>query len=127
MNLKDYFDNVKGIGVLSTSNDKGEVDSAIYATPHVFDDTTVGFIMRDRLSYQNITSNPKACYLFVENSLGYNGKRLYLTKVKEEKNSEQLMQLRRRHSDYDPSKENLFLVTFNVDQALPLICKEDLC
>ena len=61
----------------------------------------------------------------MENSPGYVGKRLYLTKIREEKNSEQLFMLRRRNNAYDATKENLFLVTFNVDEVLPLICKED--
>ena len=122
--LKEYFNEVKGIGVLSTANEKGSVDSAIYATPHVFDDKTVGFIMRDRLSHHNVTKNPKACYLFVENAPGYVGRRLYLTKIDEEKNSEQLFELRRRNS---PPDENLFLVTFRIDEVLPLLCKDDLC
>lgn len=127
MSLKEYFDESKGVGVLSTADENGVVDSAIYATPHVFDDETVAFIMRDRLAHHNVSKNPKACYLFLENSPGYVGKRLYLSKVREEKNSEQLHQLRRRKNKYDVTKEDLFLVTFNVDEILPLICKEDLC
>ena len=30
------------------------------------DDGTLAFIMRDRLTHQNITENPHAAYLFVE-------------------------------------------------------------
>ncbi|WP_028307963.1 pyridoxamine 5'-phosphate oxidase family protein [Desulfitibacter alkalitolerans] len=124
MSLKEYFEEAKGVGILSTADENGVVDAAVYATPHVFDDETVAFIMRDRLSYHNVSKNPKACYLFLENSPGYMGKRLYLTKIREEKNSEQLFMLRRRNNAYDATKENLFLVTFNVDEVLPIICKE---
>ncbi len=126
MSLKEYFEETKGVGILSTADEKGNVDAAIYATPHVLDDGNVAFIMRERLTHYNITRNPKACYLFMENSPGYQGKRLYLTMLHEEKNTEQLMQLRRRHQYVGP-QENLYLVTFSVDEVLPLLCKEDLC
>ena len=127
MSLKEYFDEVKGVGILSTADEKGQVDAAIYATPHVLDEGTVAFIMRERLTHYNVTKNPKACYLFMENSPGYEGKRLYLTKIGEEKNSEQLFKLRRRNHKYVGPEETLFLVTFSVDEVLPLLCKEDLC
>jgi hypothetical protein len=122
MNLKDYFDSNTGIGVLSTSDDKGHVDAAIYSRPHIFDDGTIAFIMRDRLSHKNLQSNSYAAYLFKEDRKGYKGKRLYLTKVKEEQDSELLFQLRRR--DYSASSnENdpKYLVFFKVDNELPLI------
>jgi hypothetical protein len=127
MTLKQYFEETRGVGILSTANEHGEVDSAIYATPHVLDDKTVAFIMRDRLSHHNVTKNPKACYLFLESTTGYVGKRLYLTMTGEEKNSEKLQKMRRRHTHYNPAEENLYLVTFRVDDVLPLLCKEDLC
>ncbi len=126
MSLKAYFENTKGVGILSTADAKGQVDAAVYAKPEVFDDGTVAFIMRERLSHHNVTQNPKACYLFMENSPGYEGKRLYLTRTGEEKNSERLNQIRRTERKYVGAKENLFLVTFSVDEVLPLVCKDDL-
>jgi hypothetical protein len=50
MTLKDYFESVKGRGVLATADADGRVDAAIYATPHFIDDETIAFIMRDRLT-----------------------------------------------------------------------------
>jgi hypothetical protein len=66
MNLKTYFDETKGMGVLSTADGKGRVNAAVYARPHVMDDGTLAFVMRDRLSHENLTSNPHAAYLFRE-------------------------------------------------------------
>ena len=68
---RDYFENVRGTGVLSTSDGNGRVNSALYARPHVFDDDTVGFIMADRLSRANLHSNPHASYLFLEEGEGF--------------------------------------------------------
>jgi len=120
MSLKEYFAATKGLGVLSTADGDGKVDSAIYARPHFMEDGTLAMIMRDRLSHLNLQSNPHATYLFKEEGPGYRGKRLFLTKVREEENTELLKSLRRRKSDYGEG-EARFLVFFKVDKELPLI------
>lgn len=126
MDLKDYFDYNTGLGVLSTSDNKGHVDTAIYSRPHVFEDGTIAFIMRDRLSHKNLQSNSHAAYLFKEDGKGYKGKRLYLTKVKEEQDSDLLYQLRRRvYGASSDEKDPKYLVFFKVDNELPLIGTSD--
>jgi len=82
--LRTYFESTEGTGVLATADGDGRVDSAIYARPHVTGEEEVAFIMADRLSHRNLTQNPHACYLFREDGGGYHGKRLYLTKLREE-------------------------------------------
>ena len=88
MDLKEYFENNKGTGVMSTADKDGKVDAAVYARPHVMDDGTLAFIMRDRLNHQNLQSNPFAAYLFLADGPGYKGKRLYLKKVREEQDTD---------------------------------------
>ena len=123
MNLEEYFENTKGTGVLATADSEGKVDAAIYSRPHVFEDGTVAFVMRERLTDHNIQSNPHAAYLFIEGSSGYTGKRLFLTKVREEKDSELTDKLKRRWltPEEDKAKGPKFLVVFKVDKVLPLI------
>jgi hypothetical protein len=122
MNLKSYFDKHNGLGILSTSDDSGQVDAAVYSRPHVMEDGSIAFIMRDRLTHHNLQSNPHATYLFKESGDGYQGKRLFLTKLREEKESETLYLLRRRTYPEDRDRrESKFLVYFNVDKILPLI------
>jgi hypothetical protein len=78
--------------------------------------------MRDRLTHHNLQSNPHAAYLFKENGHGYQGKRLFLTKLREEKESETLYRLRRRsYPEGRDRRESKFLVYFSVDKTLPLI------
>jgi hypothetical protein len=120
MTLKEYFASVKGRGILATADREGRVDAAVYAAPHVMDDDTVAFIMRDRLTHHNLQSNPHAAYLFMEAGEGYAGKRLFLTKVREEQDSELLHKLRRRKYE-DEKQEAKFLVFFRIDKVLPLI------
>jgi hypothetical protein len=120
MKLKDYFESAKGRGVLATADSEGKVDVAVYSLPHVMDDDTVAFIMADRLTYHNLQSNPYAAYLFMEEGEKYVGKRLFLTKLREEQDTDLLYQLRRRKYPRD-DKEPLFLVFFSVDKVLPLV------
>jgi len=122
MDLKDYFENHQGLGVLATSDADGNVDAAVYSRPHVMAEDTVALIMHDRLSHHNLDSNPHAAYLFVEEGTKSKGKRLFLTKVKEEKDTELLQSLRRR--DYG-DKKGLYLVYFKVKKVLPLLGSQE--
>jgi hypothetical protein len=120
MSFKEYFDTAKGTGILSTADSSGKVNVAVYSRPHFMEDGTMAFIMRDRLSHHNLQSNPHAAYIFKEDGSGYRGKRLYMTKVKEEQNTELLESLRRRKAAY-AEDETRFLVFFKVNIERPLV------
>lgn len=123
MKLEEYFENASGIGVLSTANDKGIVNAAIYGRPHFMDGNTVAFIASDRLTHANLKKNPSAIYLFKEDG-SYKGRRLYLTKTREEKDSPLIEKIRRKKYKGIGSKDNgesKFLIYFQVDKVLPLI------
>jgi len=128
MQLKDYFENNKGVGVMSTADVQGRVDAAIYARPHVMDDGTLAFIMRDRLTHQNIAQNPYAIYLFIENAAGYKGVRLFLKKVREDDDAALLKEMTRRclSPEEDAAKGPKFIVYFKIEKALKLIGGESL-
>jgi hypothetical protein len=124
MKLNEYFEKKKGRGVIATVDSEGRVGVAVYARPHFINEKTVAFIMADRLMHKNVQSNPQAAYLFLESGDRYVGKRLYLTKIKEEKNSALIDKIRRRESCpvYDKYRDKTkYLVYFRVDKALPLI------
>jgi len=123
MNLKDYFEQATGLGVLSTVAGDGTVSSAVYARPHCFDDGTVGFIMPERLTYRNLTENGKASYLFHQTPENgerkYEGLRLHLTKVSEDDDQERIDGMRRRR--YGDARDGRHLIIFAVDRQLPLV------
>ena len=124
MKLGEYFENAKGLGVFSTADATGKVNSAVYARPHFSGEQEVAFIMADRLSHANLQFNPHATYLFKEDGPGYAGKRLYLTKLREEKDSPMIEQITRfsypgTEGRYDGVTK--FLVFFRIDEVLPLI------
>jgi hypothetical protein len=126
MNLSEYFKNTKGVGILATADSDGKVDAAVYARPHIMEDESIAFIMWNRLSYANLQSNPYAAYIFMEDGSGYKGKRLYLIKTREEKNSELIKELSSRSYDSDKEdlKESRRLIYFNLEKELPLIGSE---
>ena len=123
MSLENYFETTRGIGVLATADDKGKVNAAIYARPHMLEEGAVAFIMADRLTRHNLESNPHAAYVFIEEGGGYKGKRLILTKVRETQDRELIERLRRRtYSSADENKMgDLRLVYFRLDEERPLI------
>lgn len=120
MNLVDYFAQHNGTAVLSTAGADGKVDAAIFSKPHITGTDSIALLMSDRLSHSNLQANPNACYLFLEDGPGWQGKRLYLKKLRQERNSELARSLIRRT---DPEAHNIDvnLVYFEVQQVLPLI------
>jgi hypothetical protein len=119
MNIKDYFETTNGMGILGTADNKGNVDCALYATPHVMDEETIAFIMRPRLSYHNVQQNPKAVYMYVEKGPGYKGKRLYLEMTHLESDMEKVSSIRRKsHGGSDEADAKL--VYFKVMLTRPL-------
>jgi hypothetical protein len=126
MNLRDYFKGKSGVGVISTSNDMGEVNSAVYAKPHVNGTDSISFIMRDRLTRANLQTNPQANYLFIEHDHGFHGVRLSLTMTGEEQDEEKIAALSRRPYSGSSKDEERYLVSFKVDRALVLIGGEEI-
>ncbi len=123
MNLREYFERTKGTGVLATADSSGKVDAAIYARPHILEDGTIAFIMADRLTHHNLQSNPYAAYLFIETQGIYQGKRLFLKKVSEEKNSERLQAMPRSslcNEEKEADGKDRFLVIFKLEKELSL-------
>lgn len=120
--LKAYFENTKGFGVLSTADADGAVNAAVYSRPHVKDDGSIAVVMNDRLSHKNVLATKKAHFLFRENTTGYKGKRLSLSMLREEEDTDLLHELCRRCKiDEEQPTKRRFLVFFNVDKDVPLI------
>ncbi len=125
MKLSEYFENIRGIGVLATADACGVVNAAIYGLPYFLnaeDETAIAFIMGDRKSHDNVRSNPSAAYLFIEKGEEYQGKRLTLTKIGEDADQEKILSICRRKSTADEEQDKIrFLVYFRIDSIRPLI------
>jgi hypothetical protein len=89
MNLAELFTN-SGLGVMSTSTSDGKVNSAVYSRPHVIDESTLVWGMTDKRTYQNLTGNRHAAYLFKASGPGFSGVRLTLEMIKTEEEGDLL-------------------------------------
>jgi hypothetical protein len=125
MKIKEYFGSKAGWGILSTANGEGKVDSAVFAKPHFVDEDTLLLVMGNKLTHRNLQSNPYAVYLFKEEGPGYEGRRLYLKKLKE---SDEPEEIERTCKDAWPGAygsgyctKGQFIVYFRVESVLPLV------
>jgi hypothetical protein len=123
MTLNEYLQHTQGRGMLATADAEGRVDVAIYSKPHILEDSTLVFIMRDHLTHHNIGANPYAAYLFIEDGPHYKGIRLFLKKVREDADPDLLARMTRRQltPEQDREKGPKFLVYFALEKVLPLI------
>ena len=120
MELKEYFEAKKGTGILTTADGAGRVNAAVFSRPHILADERIAFIMPDKLTHHNLQTNPHAAYMFIEADSRWKGKRLYLEKTGEEKDSELLKSLRRGHHGKEDDLSR-YLVFFKLEKELPLI------
>jgi hypothetical protein len=123
MMLSEYFEKREGVGILATADADGKVNAALYGRPHFFDDETIAFIAAEKLTHANLQSNPHAVYLFKEMDR-YDGRRLYLTKIREEKDSPLIEEIRRKKYPEVEGKYKAgskYLIYFHLDKVLPLI------
>lgn len=123
MSLTEYFEVVKGTGILATSDSDGNVDIAVYSRPYVIEENKVAFSMLDRTSYSNIVSNPKAAYMYIEQAEGYSGKRLYLKKTGEETDRQVIDEIKSQRPSKHPSTADVarHFVYFEIEKVRPLV------
>jgi hypothetical protein len=122
MSLADYFGKTEGLGVLATSDAEGNVNIALYARPYVIGEQKIAFSMLERRSFNNIQSNPKAAYIFVEQGEGFKGTRLYLDKIGEETDAERIKQIKEQHKKQCSTESaGKHLVYFRITETRPLV------
>jgi hypothetical protein len=123
MSIKKYFEEKTGKGVLATASKTGEVNTALYARPHVFDEKTLGFIMWEKLPRKNLKENAHASYLFHESGGAFNGVRLRLKTIDESSDHELISSLSRRQRQGGEAnqEDSRFLVRFSVEKCFALV------
>lgn len=94
MKLSEQFKHY-GIGVMATADMEGRVNTAVYARPHVMDNTTLVWGMADGRTFRNLSENPFASYLFQSTGTGFRGVRIGLELMRTEEDGELLAQIQR--------------------------------
>jgi hypothetical protein len=123
MTLQDYFQNTAGTGILATADHEGRVDAAIYSRPHIMEDGSLAFIMRERLTHSNLQSNPYATFLFMERTAHLQGMRLFLKKIREDTDQELIAKMTRRSlsPEQDRAAGPKHIVYFTLERILALV------
>jgi len=123
MNLAKLFEE-QGLGIMATADHEGQVNTAIYARPHVIDNTTLVWGMTDKRSYRNIRQNPHAAYLFKQAAPGFLGVRLGLELLRSEEQGEMLATIQRNTDEIvgpGAGRAVTHAVWFKVVEIRPLI------
>lgn len=120
MDLKQYFTDHKGTGVLATA-DGEKVNQAVYGRPHFLEDGQLAFIMRERRSLAMVQASKSAHYLFLEEGEGFKGWRISLQMIEDLPNDPRIEEIQRRVKKHDIKPETRHLVTFEVKEIRPLV------
>ena len=89
--LMELFNKRPRIGILSTSNNVGDVNSAVFGSPQMIDENTVVMGIGENRSFRNLQRNPKAAFIVVEPGetvMDWKGARVYLEAVDMETSGE---------------------------------------
>ena len=125
--LVDYFNKQPRLGVISTSDKDGKVDSAVVGSPQMIDDKTVIAAFSQGRTFANLQENPHAVYLIMEPGaaiMDWKGIRVYL-KMKEYVTSGPKLDSYKSEAVKIVGEQAVqmikVLVTFEVTEVRPLI------
>lgn len=119
--LKSLFQK-EGIGIMATCGGDRWVNMAIYSPPIITPDGLLVFGATNRLTYKNLTQNPKAMFMFIREDR-WAGVRIRLTLVKEENSGPMLDQIRERFRKmgyHALASEICHALYFRAEQIWPL-------
>ena len=120
-NLEKLFSK-KGIGIMGTADGEGWVNMAIYTPPIIMDEGTLVFGATQRLTYENLTQNPKAMFLYVVPET-WEGVRIRMRLVKDETGGEMLETCKKRFQAMNYTtlaREICHAFHFQVEEIRPL-------
>lgn len=140
-NLMEYFNKGPRLGVLSTSSNDGQVDSAVFGSPHMIDEKTVLVATAKNRTFANLLENPNAVYIIIERCsdspkeenmnmepgssvMDWKGIRIYM-KMKEYKTSGEMLEMIRSQAANFVGEEAAKMIyaamTFEIYEVRPLV------
>ena len=140
-NLMEYFNKGPRLGVLSTSSNDGQVDSAVFGSPHMIDEKTVLVATAKNRTFANLLENPNAVYIIIERRsdspteenmnmepgssvMDWKGIRVYM-KMKEYNTSGEMLEMIRSQAANFVGEEAAKMIyaamTFEIYEVRPLV------
>ena len=123
MKLSEMFP-AGGRGVIAASDSSGNVNTAVYATPHIVDEKTVAWGMTEGRTWACVKENPHASYLYMNPGPGYSGVRLKLSLKKFVESGEMLETVKKQTAAIvSPAAAEAVthVAYFEVEEIRPLI------
>ena len=124
--LMEYFNKTPRIGMLSTANKKGQVNTACFGSPRMIDEKTVVMSVRNARTFANLQENPNAVFMIIEpgkTSLDWKGVRVYLKMTGYETSGEKLEATRKaiaQRAGEKAAKAMHALITLEIQEIRPL-------
>ena len=121
------FNKKSRIGALATSNKNGDVNVAVFGSPHMINEETVIMAIGDNRTFKYLQENPKASFIVIEPGdapATWKGVRLYLEVAELERYGEALDSFREniRKVAGDRSADAITAaVRFKITDVRPLI------
>jgi hypothetical protein len=129
--VMEMFNRESRIGALATSNQKGDVNVAVFGSPRMISEDTVIMAIGDNRSLQYLQENPKASFIVVEpgeTPAEWKGARIYIEVESFERYGEVLDSFRSniRKIAGDKSADAIIAaIRFKINDVRPLIAPKD--
>ena len=124
--LMEYFNKTPRIGMLSTANKKGQVNTACFGSPWMIDEKTVVMSVRNARTFANLQENPNAVFMIIEpgkTSREWKGVRVYLKMTGYETSGEKLEATRKaiaQRLGEESAKAMHAVITLEIQEIRPL-------
>lgn len=124
--LVKYFNKSPRIGTLSTANNEGKVNAAVFGTPRMVDQKTVVMGLGKNRTFANLQENPHAVFVIMEpgaTAADWKGVRIYVLMTDCQTSGERLNEVRAdvtKRLGKNAAKIIHAAVTFEVRDIRPL-------
>jgi hypothetical protein len=124
--LMEYFNKQPRLGILSTADKTGKVDSGYFGSPRMTDEKTVVMGLGKGRTFTNLQENPRACFLIMEPGSKlpeWKGVRVYLKMTDCQTSGEKLDTIKSRIAEAageNAAKMIHAAITFEIEEIRPL-------
>lgn len=124
--LMEYFNKQPRLGILSTADKNGKVDSGYFGSPRMTDEKTVVMGLGKNRTFTNLQENPNACFLIMEPGSKlpeWKGVRVYLKMIDCQTSGEKLDTIKGRIAEAageNAAKMIHAAITFEIEETRPL-------
>ena len=125
--LMEYFNKQPRIGTLSTAGKDGKVDVAYFGSPRMIDEKTVVMAIRKNQTFANLSENPNAVFMILEQASappGWKGVRVYLKMTDSQTSGQKLEMMKKAIAEKageETAKSMHAALTFEVTAVRPLM------